>query len=202
MTESATSFPPAPGLRERKKAATMRHIQAVALALFSQNGFDHITIEQVAEAAEVSPSTIYRYFGTKEGLVLHDEFDDQVMAGLTHFLEQELSPWQAAMAAFDYIEEGHFVDQEEATRARIRLWSENPSVQAAALLSIDRTVEQAAQAMASTGRWTFSQARVIVSSIVWPFLSAMKNWNDAADSSPLRKHVEEAITTLQDAAPR
>ena len=67
------------GLRECKKATTMHRIQAVALDLFERHGFDAVSIEQVADAAEVSPSTVYRYFGTKEGLVIHDEYDDRVL---------------------------------------------------------------------------------------------------------------------------
>ena len=57
----------------------MRRIQEVALDLFDERGFDRVTIEQIAEKAEVSPSSVYRYFGTKEQLVLHDEFDLQLL---------------------------------------------------------------------------------------------------------------------------
>ena len=55
---------PRPGLRERKKAATMHRIQAAALDLFERHGFDAVSIEQVADAAEVSPSTVYRYLSS------------------------------------------------------------------------------------------------------------------------------------------
>ncbi|PID53113.1 MAG: TetR family transcriptional regulator, partial [Micrococcales bacterium] len=54
---------PEQSLRARKKAAAMRHIQQVALELISSKGFDKVTVEEVAAAAEVSPSSIYRYFG-------------------------------------------------------------------------------------------------------------------------------------------
>jgi AcrR family transcriptional regulator len=65
------------GLRERKKRSAMRRIQEVALDLFDERGFENVTIEQIAEAAEVSPSSVYRYFGTKEQVVLRDDFDVQ-----------------------------------------------------------------------------------------------------------------------------
>jgi AcrR family transcriptional regulator len=52
----------------------MRTIQERALDLFDERGFDRVTIEEIA-AAEVSPSSVYRYFGTKEGLIVADEFD-------------------------------------------------------------------------------------------------------------------------------
>ncbi|MEU4833162.1 TetR/AcrR family transcriptional regulator [Streptosporangium sp. NPDC023615] len=58
------------GLREQKKRRTRRHIHDVALGLFVERGFDHVTIAEVAAAAEVSVNTLYNYFQAKEDLVL------------------------------------------------------------------------------------------------------------------------------------
>ncbi|MGP3918682.1 TetR family transcriptional regulator [Nonomuraea sp. NBC_00507] len=62
-----------PGLRERKKAKTRALIQKEALRLFREQGYAATTIEQIAEAAEVAPSTVFRYFSTKEDLVVVDQ---------------------------------------------------------------------------------------------------------------------------------
>jgi AcrR family transcriptional regulator len=72
---SALEPPVMVGLRERKKARTRASIQDHALRLFRQRGYDATTIEQIAEAAEVSPSTFFRYFPTKEEVVMYDVFD-------------------------------------------------------------------------------------------------------------------------------
>jgi AcrR family transcriptional regulator len=64
-----------PTLRERKKAKTRAAIRDQALRLIREQGYDATTVEQIADAAEVSPSTFFRYFPTKEDVVLQDDLD-------------------------------------------------------------------------------------------------------------------------------
>lgn len=68
------------GLRERKKAKTHAAIQEHAMRLFAEQGYEATTVEQIAAAAEVSPSTLFRYFPTKQDIVLHDALDPLLFA--------------------------------------------------------------------------------------------------------------------------
>jgi AcrR family transcriptional regulator len=59
------------GLRARKKARTRDAIADAAISLFLAHGFDHVSVTDIAATAEVSKPTLFRYFATKEDLVLH-----------------------------------------------------------------------------------------------------------------------------------
>jgi AcrR family transcriptional regulator len=64
--------PAPPGRRERKKAATRRAISDAATHLFLERGFDNVTVKEVADAADVSPTTVFKHFPTKESLVFDE----------------------------------------------------------------------------------------------------------------------------------
>jgi AcrR family transcriptional regulator len=80
MDAPPAEAPARPGLRERKRAKTRALIQAEAVRLFIERGYDATSVEQVADAAEVSPSTVFRYFPTKADLVVYDDLDAVLIA--------------------------------------------------------------------------------------------------------------------------
>jgi AcrR family transcriptional regulator len=75
---------PSPGLRERKKQQTKERLIGAALLLFRDRGYEGATVEAIAEAAEVSVTTFFRYFDSKEDVFLegHRAIIDRVEAAI------------------------------------------------------------------------------------------------------------------------
>jgi len=151
---TAMSEPPARtvGLRERKKARTRAAIREHALRLFREQGFYATTIEQIADAAEVSPATFFRYFPTKEDVVLQDDFDVISLAAL-RTQPPELSPIAAFRAAaavtLASLSEEDLVRFRETTELTMKI----PEIRARAIDEFVRTINQIADAVAlRTGR--------------------------------------------------
>jgi AcrR family transcriptional regulator len=91
------------GLRARKKARTHDAIADAAISLFLTHGFDQVSVTDIAAAAEVSKPTLFRYFPSKEDLVLHRFADHK---GEAARVVRDREPGVPAMTALHR----HFVD--------------------------------------------------------------------------------------------
>jgi AcrR family transcriptional regulator len=118
------------GLRERKKIQTKETIQREAYRLFEEHGYANTTVEQIAEAAEVSPSTFFRYFPSKELVLMADDLDRVTIDALAR-QPADLSPLQAFRRAFDITMTTVSTDGWELERTRQRLVFSIPELKAA-----------------------------------------------------------------------
>jgi AcrR family transcriptional regulator len=86
-----------PGLRERKKERTRRHIADTARRLFAERGFEQVTVAEIAREAEVAQATVFNYFPTKEDLFYSrlEAFEEQLLTAV-----RERPPDQSVLAAF------------------------------------------------------------------------------------------------------
>jgi len=135
------------GLRERKKAKTRAAIQAQALRLFAQQGYDATTVDQIAAAAEVSQSTFFRYFPTKEDVVLHDRYDPLLIEAF-HAQPPPLSPIQALRGAMGAVLGELPADELELELARGKLIFAVPELRARFMDQLAATIRMTAEAVA------------------------------------------------------
>jgi len=120
------------GLRERKKARTRSAIRDHALRLFDEQGYAATTVDQIAEAADVSQSTFFRYFPTKEDVVLADDFDPLVVQAL-RAQPADLGPIEAIRRAFHAVLDEVSEEDWERERLRQRLFHGVPELRAHAM---------------------------------------------------------------------
>ncbi len=135
--------PPKPGLRARKKAKMRALIQEQALRLFREQGYDETSVEQIAEAAEVSPSTVFRYFPTKPDLVIYDDLDDRMIESF-RAQPPELNAIQTLRASFRSEYWAMIHDELDVQREREILLRTVPELQAAMMGEFARTVREIA----------------------------------------------------------
>lgn len=124
---------PAGGLRERKKQRTRSAIEAAALRLFTDRGFDATTVEEIAAAADVAPRTFFHYFPSKEDAVLSDYASrlERILEVLAARPPAE-SPLAAVRAAFLTVA-ADYEEQRDRLLPRFSLMVDTPSVLASSL---------------------------------------------------------------------
>jgi AcrR family transcriptional regulator len=187
-----------PGLRERKKQKTRWAIQEHALRLFAEQGYDATTVDQIAAAAEISPSTFFRYFPTKEDLVVMDEYDDMFIEGM-RTLPPELPPLTALRrlvhTAFDEMTE---VERERVlTRSRMTLAV--PALRARAVENFLQTMGMMRELFAErTGQSPEDfRLRVIAGALVGAMIAAMESWVVGGGRENLAEVVDRTLAILE-----
>jgi len=165
------------GLRERKKAKTRASIREHALRLFREQGYDATTVEQISAAAEVSPATFFRYFPTKEDVVLQDDFDVLALAAL-QAQPRDISPIGAIRAATAAARAQLSVDDGAQLAETMRLTLSVPEIRARALDELVRTTEIFAAAIgARTGQSPDDFAvRNLAGAVIGVIMAATMPW--------------------------
>ena len=193
---SASTNPP-PGLRERKKIKLRRAIQAAALRLFETQGYDHTTVEQIAEAAETSTTTFYRYFPTKEDVVLDNESSPLFEATVaTRPADEPLT--ETIRAAMGAVVAGAEADR-DLTLARMRLVATVPALEARFAGEERRSIELLTRLLASrTGRpGDDYQLELIAFVLAGVLFTASRRWVAEQGATPLASLVDQAVTTIE-----
>jgi AcrR family transcriptional regulator len=200
MTAPHTS--PRPGLRERKKIKTREAIRTATYALVEVQGWDATTIEQIAERAEVSPSTVFRYFPTKEDIVLTDEYDLVILEELRARPADE--PWPVSLRHVMHraIRLG-VKDDPVVSRLRTRLMVEVPSVRSRMMESMSSTGRLLCQAIGErSGRDPDSlEVRVYAMSFVGGLMEVSMYWAENQHEGDFEALVDRALDVIEHGLP-
>jgi AcrR family transcriptional regulator len=119
-----------PGLRERMRATVRAEVVEVAHRLFTEQGFDRTSVDQIAAEVGLSRASLFRYFGTKEEIVLGrlEESGRQIAEALAARPDDE-RPWEALRRAFDVLTRMNAAAPEQAL-SYLRMLQETPSLRA------------------------------------------------------------------------
>jgi AcrR family transcriptional regulator len=197
--------PPQAGLRERKKARTRASLREHALRLFRLQGYQATTVEQIAAAAEVSPSTFFRYFPTKEDLVLQDDMDTRLIGAFEH-QPPGLRPIAAVRAATREVLASYSAADMDVLRETTRLTMTVPEIRARALDEFARTITVVAEAVAKrAGRSPDDLAvRTAAGAIIGVIMSVTMPWEGWSEAISLEDsfgRIDEALALLEAGLP-
>lgn len=184
---------------ERKKLHAMREIQRAALDLFDEHGFRNVTVEQVAAASNVSPSSIYRYFGTKEALILWDEYDPRLI--------ELLNQGDGVVGADEFVDGlrravpaliRELVADEQRIRRRIRYVVSEPDVRdglARQTVQLERQVREAIARRLGRDPGGLD-IHLLGAMVAWGFDAALDHWGATNFELPLADALAYVVEAL------
>jgi len=186
------------GLRERKKRERRQRIEDVALELFEQHGFDAITIQQIAAAADIAPRTFFSYFDSKDDVVLGDYADrlDRIVDELDQRPTDEPA-WSALKGAFAAVALDYKAEAERLGR-RFRIMASTPSVHARSLqLQAGWEDTLTAHLAARSGAPSRDpEPRLIAAAAVAIMRASLEHWLNAPQAAELPTLVQRAFDRL------
>ncbi len=195
----ATLVPECTGRRERKKAATRQALQEAALRLVADRGLASVTVEEIADAADVSARTFFNYFGSKEDAVLGTDpgLADR-LAGVVRSCPCEVAPLTALRSAFVTLAETISL-RPEVWQLRLRLVRGHPHLLAAhmaAWTTLERALVEAVAARTGTDPDRDLYPALLVSAGAGVTRAALLRWCRSEDVTPLAALVGGAFDAL------
>jgi AcrR family transcriptional regulator len=181
-------------LRKRNRLAAQRRLQEIALTLFEDRGFGEVTMQDIAQAGGVSESTLYRYFGTKEALVVWDEYDIDAELIRRFYQQPPVSAFRDSLIA-TFTEQGNLA----FLLRRVQFLYRTPQVHAAAIQKdFEERAELASAFAAVAGRRQASlQDDVCAGSCMAALDVAIDHWQQSNGKKDLAELLKEAFCALE-----
>jgi len=189
-------------LREYKKAMTRAALQEQALRLFLAKGYDATTVEEIAAAAGVSHMTFFRYYPTKEDVVLSDDYDALIVQGIRERPVGEpavLKIRQSIRQGLDQV----YLANRDSLLARTRLIIGTPALRARLWGQQRATEALLAAELVASGNFGNQEddiyhlrVRVIASACLAAIVTAVEVWAETNGTSELPDLIDRALTSL------
>jgi AcrR family transcriptional regulator len=214
-TVPPTTGPPTTGapasLRERKKAATRLLLRRTALELVAERGLANVTVEDIAEAAEVSPRTFFNYFPSKEAVLFGGDAD---RAAALRAAIVSAVPGQPALDALRLV----LRQDSEAMAGELRSLGGNPAewvrrmkvartdphvraAHAAQMSMIERAIADGLAARLGTDQETDPYPGILAAAAVSMTRACLTFWAGTGGAMPLGQVIDQAFKALADGFP-
>lgn len=175
----------------------MRQVQLTALGLFEAHGFDPVKIEDIAKAALVSAPTIYRHFGTKEGLVLWDEYDPLILQALGARFQSETLGDAIREAIVRPLDRFYAAEASRILR-RVRLVERHEGLRAAVAANLRALRSEMARVFVESGVCKDSfEADIVAGATTTALEIAIEHWAHAGGKRPLGRFIEQSLRLLR-----
>jgi AcrR family transcriptional regulator len=197
---------PPPSLRERKKLATRRLLRRVALMLVAERGLANVTVEDIAEAADVSPRTFFNYFPSKEAVLFGGDQDRAAE------LRDRVATWAPGRPALEALRAVLTADAESMAQElselggdpaewlrRMKVARTDPHVRAAhaAQMSLlERAIAEGLAARLGTDQDTDPYPGVLAAAAVAVNRSTLSFWAGAGGATPLGELIDQSFSAL------
>lgn len=201
-TNSPADEQPQPGLRERKKALTHRTIADAAFTLTVEHGLEHVTIDQIADRAFVSPRTVSNYFMSKEAAVVaaHNNAPLEMLEGLAERPTDE-PPMRSLRAVLTEAIRGWTKEQLKSLKAKEELVERYPALLPHRMAQFDELEEAIRDAVAERSGADLETAtfpRLIAGAATSAVKTAINVWdNTGGDADVIADLVDQAFVDLE-----
>jgi AcrR family transcriptional regulator len=188
------------GRRERKKLATRRALEESAMRLFTEKGFDGTTVEEIADAADVSARTFFRYFATKDEVLFGDH--EPRLDAMRVLLDQRPAD-EPVMTSLEALLRG-LGDLLVAQRDRAMVQSEVSKTRVQILGLFRQHQEEMNEVITSfvatrlhADSQVHMRARVIASAAMGAYLAASAEWVRSGGNGDMSQLMDEALDALR-----
>lgn len=187
------------GLRERNKARTRQEIADATIRLAAERGLEHVTVEQIAAAADVAPRTFFRYFDSKEEALLADHPEQlQLLTDKLRSRPVSEGPLTAVRSALLELA-GDLEDHREVMLCKVRLMEDNPTLRGRSLEmmgDLERILAEALAERTGVDLETDFRPLVIAGAVCTAMRVAITRWGTTGGTGDLTAMVASALDLL------